>query len=136
MTDVFSKQKRSEVMSKIKSKDTKYEVMVRKWLFSKGFRFRKNVKELPGTPDIVLPKYKTAIFIHGCFWHRHEGCKYAYTPKTRTEFWLSKMKSNVERDVRFTEELIGMGWKVIIIWECELKRNAEERLSLLLNEIN
>lgn len=88
MTDVFSKEKRSEVMSKIKGKDTKFEVMVRKQLFDNGFRYRKNVAKLPGKPDIVLPKYRTVIFIHGCFWHRHDGCKYAYVPKTRTEFWI------------------------------------------------
>lgn len=134
MTDVFTKEKRSEVMSKIKGKDTKIETMVRSFLFKNGLRFRKNDKRYPGKPDIVLPKYKTVIFIHGCFWHRHEGCKYAYTPKTRTDFWISKIQGNVNRDIHNKDLLKEMGFKVLVIWECELKHNAEKRLNKLLTE--
>lgn len=113
-------------MSRIKGKDTKIEVEVRSWLFSRGFRFRKNDKRYPGKPDIVLPKYKTVIFINGCFWHRHAGCKYATTPKTRTEFWLEKFERNVRNDELHRQQLEDMGWKVITIWECQLKRNSFE----------
>lgn len=113
-------------MRRIKGKDTKIEVEVRSWLFSRGFRFRKNDKRYPGKPDIVLPKYKTVIFINGCFWHRHTGCKYATTPKTRTEFWLEKFERNVRNDELHRQQLEDMGWKVITIWECQLKRNSFE----------
>lgn len=113
-------------MSRIKGKDTKIEVEVRSWLFSRGFRFRKNDKRYPGKPDIVLPKYKTVIFINGCFWHRHTGCKYTTTPKTRTEFWLEKFERNVRNDELHRQQLEDMGWKVITIWECQLKRNSFE----------
>ena len=99
---------------------------MRSWLFSRGFRFRKNDKRYPGKPDIVLPKYKTVIFINGCFWHRHAGCKYATTPKTRTEFWLEKFERNVRNDELHRQQLEDMGWKVITIWECQLKRNSFE----------
>ena len=113
-------------MRRIKGKDTKIEVEVRSWLFSRGFRFRKNDKRYPGKPDIVLPKYKTVIFINSCFWHRHTGCKYATTPKTRTEFWLEKFERNVRNDELHRQQLEDMGWKVITIWECQLKRNSFE----------
>ena len=123
-------------MSRIKGKDTKIEVQVRSWLFYKGFRFRKNDKRYPGKPDIVLPKYKTAIFINGCFWHRHEGCKYATTPKTRTEFWLEKFKRNVANDKRHVQQLEELGWKVITVWECQLKKQTfEDSMERILNEI-
>lgn len=126
MTDRITPEHRSWNMSRIKGKDTKIEVKVRSWLFSKGFRFRKNDRRYPGTPDIVLPKYKTVIFINGCFWHRHEGCRYATTPKTRTEFWMNKFEKNVENDRKHKEELETMGWRVITLWECELKQNSFE----------
>ena len=126
MTDRITPEHRSWNMSRIKGKDTKIEVKVRSWLFSKGFRFRKNDRRYPGTPDIVLPKYKTAIFINGCFWHRHEGCRYATTPKTRAEFWQEKFDRNVANDRKHKEELESMGWKVIVIWECELKKDRFE----------
>ena len=126
MTDRITPEKRSWNMSRIKGKDTKIEVEVRSWLFSRGFRFRKNDKRYPGKPDIVLPKYKTVIFINGCFWHRHAGCKYATTPKTRTEFWLEKFERNVRNDELHRQQLEDMGWKVITIWECQLKRNSFE----------
>lgn len=126
MTDRITPEHRSWNMSRIKGKDTKIEVKVRSWLFSRGFRFRKNDRRYPGTPDIVLPKYKTVIFINGCFWHRHEGCRYATTPKTRTEFWMNKFEKNVENDRKHKEELETMGWRVITLWECELKKNSFE----------
>ena len=126
MTDRITPEKRSWNMSRIKGKDTKIEVEVRSWLFSRGFRFRKNDKRYPGKPDIVLPKYKTVIFINGCFWHRHAGCKYATTPKTRTEFWLEKFERNIRNDEIHRQQLEDMGWKVITIWECQLKRNSFE----------
>ena len=126
MTDRITPEHRSWNMSRIKGKDTKIEVKVRSWLFSKGFRFRKNDRRYPGTPDIVLPKYKTVIFINGCFWHRHEGCRYATIPKTSTEFWQEKFDRNVANDRKHKEELETMGWRVITLWECELKKNSFE----------
>lgn len=126
MTDRITPEKRSWNMSRIKGKDTRIEVEVRSWLFSRGFRFRKNDKRYPGKSDIVLPKYRTVIFINGCFWHRHTGCKYATTPKTRTEFWLEKFERNVRNDELHRQQLEDMGWKVITIWECQLKRNSFE----------
>lgn len=127
MSDKLTPEKRSWNMSRIKGKDTKIEVEVRKYLFSKGYRFRKNDKRYPGKPDIVLPKYHVAIFVHGCFWHRHEGCKDATTPKTRTEFWLEKFDKNVKNDQIKQEKLRELGWKVIVIWECELKRSFRKQ---------
>ena len=135
MTDVHDKLTRSYNMSQIKGKNTKPEVLVRKFLFSKGFRFRLNVKSLPGKPDIVLPKYKTIIFINGCFWHGHEGCKYFVLPKTRTEWWADKIYNTKNRDHKIHSELIDLGWKVNIIWECEIRRNEFQRLDGLINEI-
>jgi len=135
ITDVFSPKKRSEVMSKIRSKNTKIELIVRKWLFSFGYRYRINDKRYPGTPDIVLPKYKTAIFIHGCFWHQHEGCKKSHLPKSRVDYWKNKLNKNVERDKNKIKSLEKMGWNVIIIWECELIHNQEDRLISLLEQI-
>src|SRR3984885_12430412 len=121
MTDVHSKETRSYNMSRIRGKDTKPEMLVRKFLHKNGFRFRLHVKTLPGKPDIVLPKYKTVIFIHGCFWHGHEGCKYYVVPKTRTEWWVNKIGTNISNDVNAERLLKALGWKVIIIWGCELK---------------
>lgn len=124
MADIFSKDKRSRIMSKISGKETKPEILIRKFLFSKGFRFRKNDKKLLGKPDIVLPKYKTIIFVHGCFWHQHKGCRKANRPTSNTEFWNIKLDKNVKRDKENIKLLKRSGWKIIIIWECELK-NAE-----------
>ena len=136
MSDKLTPEKRSWNMSRIKGKDTKIEVKVRSWLFSKGFRFRKNDRRFPGTPDIVLPKYKTVIFINGCFWHRHEGCRYATTPKTRTEFWQEKFDRNVANDRKHKEELETMGWNVITVWECELKKSTfEDTMNFLMERI-
>lgn len=126
MTDVHDKSVRSYTMSRIRSKDTKPEILVRKYLFSKGFRFRKNDKRYPGKPDIVLPKYKTVIFINGCFWHKHENCKYFAFPKSNLNYWEPKLSKNVLRDQINYSKLTDMGWKVIVIWECELKKNIFE----------
>ena len=115
-------EQRSRNMSAIKSKNTKPEIAVRKLLHSMGFRFRLHRKDLPGSPDIVLPKYKTVIFVHGCFWHRHENCKYASNPKTRKEFWESKFKANVKRDFEIQEKIKNIGWQSVVIWECELTK--------------
>lgn len=136
MTDRISAEKRSWNMSRIRGKDTKIEVLVRSWLFSRGFRFRKNDRRYPGTPDIVLPKYRTVVFINGCFWHRHEGCRYATTPKTRTDFWTKKFERNVENDRIHRAQLEEMGWNVIVIWECELKKDRfEETMQKLESEL-
>ncbi len=115
-------EQRSRNMSAIKSKNTKPEIAVRKLLHSMGYRFRLHRKDLPGSPDIVLPKYKTVIFVHGCFWHRHQNCKYASNPKTRREFWEKKFKENIERDKKNQEKLKNLGWKTKIVWECEIKK--------------
>lgn len=119
--DRITRKKRSWNMSRIKSKDTKPELIVRSKLHRMGYRFRVNRKDLPGKPDIVLPKYKAVIFVHGCFWHRHQDCKYAYTPKSRVEFWMKKFSKNVKRDNQNELELLKLGWYVKIIWECETK---------------
>lgn len=134
--DVHDKKTRSYNMSRIKEKDTKPEEIVRKYLFSQGFRYRKNDKRLPGKPDIVLPKYKVAVFVNGCFWHKHEGCRYFVWPGSNTEFWKEKIEGTVKRDKRQKAELIAAGWRVLIIWECELKPAVRERtLQCLCNEI-
>jgi len=124
-------------MSKIKGKETKSEILVRKYIFSKGFRYRKNVRKLPGTPDIVLSKYKTIIFIHGCFWHLHQECKEGRLPKSNVEYWKTKLERNVQRDLNNIALLESMGWKVIVIWECELKKADDKitRLEKLILEI-
>jgi DNA mismatch endonuclease (patch repair protein) len=115
-------------MSRIRGKDTKPELIVRSLLHRMGYRFRLHRNDLPGKPDIVLPKYKTVIFVHGCFWHRHKGCKYAYKPKSRVDFWQKKFKENVQRDKKKQAELKKAGWKIIIIWECQVnnKRSLDE----------
>jgi len=119
--DRISKAHRSWNMSRIRSKDTRPEKKVRSALHKSGYRFRLHRKELPGKPDIILPKYKTVIFIHGCFWHRHKGCKYCYTPKSNIEKWQKKFQDNVTRDEKIQSVLQKMGWQVIVIWECEVK---------------
>jgi len=121
MADVHNTATRSYNMSRIKGKNTKPEMLVRKFLFANGFRYRLNVKTLPGKPDIVLPKYKTVIFINGCFWHGHEGCRYFTIPKTRTEFWLTKISDTQKRDREAESQLNELGWKVVTVWECQLK---------------
>jgi len=128
-------EQRSKNMAAIKSKNTKPEIKVRKVLHSMGYRFRLHSKDLPGSPDIVLPKYKTVIFVHGCFWHRHENCKYASTPKTRQEFWNKKFNENINRDKLNQENLSSKGWKIIIVWECEIKDKDFDLNRLFKNEI-
>lgn len=114
------------MMSKIKSKDTMIEIKVRSWLHRNGYRFRKNDKRYAGTPDIVLPKYRTIIFINGCFWHGHEDCKIAHIPKVNSDFWLNKIKKNKLRDEKNIMDLIGDGWRVITVWECEIDGDFEK----------
>ncbi len=123
-------EQRSRNMAAIKGKDTKPEMIVRKYLFSRGLRFRVQVRKLPGTPDIVLPKYKTAIFVNGCFWHGHEGCKYFRLPKSNVEFWKEKIERNIERDKESMQALFDLGWKVVRIWECELRNKAKREVTL------
>jgi len=118
--------KRHECMSHIHSKDTGPEMIVRRWLHAKGFRYRVNVKELPGTPDIVLRRYNTIIFVNGCFWHGHHNCKSYVMPKTRRDFWKNKIQNNIERDLSVRALLEAKGWKVIVIWACELKKSEKE----------
>lgn len=122
MADVHTPEQRSYNMSRIRGKNTKPEELVRKYLFAQGFRYRKNDARFPGKPDIVLPKYKTVIFVNGCFWHGHEGCRYFVWPKSNTEFWEHKITGNIQRDMRNQQELTEQGWNVITIWECELKK--------------
>lgn len=136
MADVHTPEQRSKNMSAIRSKNTKPEEIVRKYLFSQGFRYRKNDKRLPGSPDIVLPKYRTVVFVNGCFWHKHEGCKYFVWPKNNAEFWQTKIESNVARDRQKEAQLIALGWNVIVVWECQLKKGAKEStLSQLASQI-
>tara|TARA_R110002049_G_scaffold251918_1_gene426347 strand:+ start:1955 stop:2386 length:432 start_codon:yes stop_codon:yes gene_type:complete len=125
MADRISPEHRSWNMSRIKNRDTKPELIVRSLLHRMGYRFRLHRKDLPGKPDIVLPKYKTVIFVHGCFWHRHKGCKYAYTPKSRIEFWEKKFATNLKRDLENQKLLKNCGWKVRVIWECETRNLIE-----------
>ena len=126
MADILTKEQRHKCMSNIKGKDTKPEIIVRKFLFSKGLRFRIHRKGLAGNPDLVLPKYKTVIFINGCFWHGHDNCKYFRLPKSNIEFWETKINRNKERDILNTAKLIEQGWRVIRVWECDIK-NASSR---------
>lgn len=120
MTDFLSPAERSDRMSRIRGKDTKPEIALRKALHALGLRYRLHGAGLPGRPDLVLPRYKTVVFVHGCFWHRHAGCNIATTPKSNTEFWQEKFKKNVERDARVVAQLQMLGWRVFTVWECEL----------------
>lgn len=133
--DIVSPEKRSEMMSHIRSKDTTPEINLRKYLFKQGFRFRLHVKNLPGHPDIVLPKYRSVIFVHGCFWHQHEGCRIAKMPKTRTEFWEEKFKRNVERDKENVKALQNAGWRVLVVWECEISSKKSTKFNDISNWI-
>ena len=122
-------------MSRIRGKDTKPEIAVRSILHRMGYRFRLHRRDLPGKPDIVLPKHRTVVLVHGCFWHRHRGCKYAYTPKSRVQFWQKKFHENVERDRRNRKDLRKEGWKVIVVWECEV-RDPDKLVVRLAREIS
>lgn len=135
MADRLTPEKRSWNMGRIKGKDASIEMKVRQYLFAQGFRFWKNDRRYPGTPDVVLPKYHTVIFVHGCFWNRHEECKGATTPKTRTEFWQNKFDTNVRNDQKNKRFLEEAGWKVIVIWECEIKKGFEETMESVIRQI-
>jgi len=133
MVDRISPEHRSWNMSRIKGRDTKPERIVRSLLHRLGYRFRLHRKDLPGRPDIVLKKFKTVIFVHGCFWHRHEGCKLAYSPKSRQEFWRNKFRENIVRDNKKHNDLQNLGWKVHVIWECETRNDIKELENKLTN---
>ena len=135
MTDVHEPDVRSYNMSRIRNKDTQPELIVRRFLFRNGFRYKLHVKHLPGKPDIVLPKYKTILMIHGCFWHGHENCRYFSTPGTRREWWLEKIAKTKKRDHVNIKKLTEMGWKVITIWECEIKTDSNIKLTEILTAI-
>ena len=122
MPDVVSPETRSRMMSGIRGRDTQPELVVRRFLHRQGFRFRLHVAGMPGRPDLVLARYRTAIFVHGCFWHRHPGCRYATLPATRREFWETKLEGNATRDARDTAALEAVGWRVIVVWECDVRR--------------
>lgn len=131
MTDIVDRQRRSEMMAGIRGRDTAPEMAVRRVAHRMGLRFRLQRKDLPGRPDLMLPKHRLAVFVHGCFWHRHEGCRYASTPKSRVAFWTEKFESNVARDARQEAALRALGWRVLIIWQCETRDEAavERRLA-------
>lgn len=124
--DIVDPQTRSQMMAAIKGKNTSPELVVRRYLHSRGFRYRLHRKELPGKPDLVFPKYRLVVFVHGCFWHRHEHCFYATSPATRKDFWRNKLDSNVARDRRQQAELIDSGWRVLVVWECGLKHKIQD----------
>lgn len=126
MADVVDAETRSRMMSGIRGKDTKPELLVRRYLHARGFRFRVHPGAMPGRPDLVLPKYRATIFVHGCFWHRHQNCRFAYNPKSREAFWQEKFRQNVKRDAIVVQTLLDTGWRVMVIWECAL-RDAELR---------
>lgn len=128
MADVVDRATRSRMMSGIRGRDTKPEIVVRKYLHALGMRFRLAPKNLPGKPDIVLPKYRTVVFVHGCFWHRHPNCQYTTTPKSNAEFWQTKFASNVKRDALVQEKLIAMGWHVLVVWECQTSKGDLDAL--------
>ena len=135
MADRLSREKRSWNMSHIHSKDTSIEVTVRRWLFHHGYRYRKNVKSLPGKPDNVLGRYRTVIFVQGCFWHQHPGCIEATIPKTRIEFWENKFSRNIENDKKHKSELEAMGFRVIILWECEIQKHLDDTMAQVVSEL-
>lgn len=134
MVDVVDPATRSRMMAGIRAKNTKPELLVRSYLHGRGLRFRLHVKTLPGKPDIVLPKYRAIVFVHGCFWHHHQGCKYAYVPNSRPDFWMQKLSQNAVRDREKANMLIKSGWRVFTVWECELRKDPP-RLDALYNEI-
>lgn len=135
MADILTPEKRSQNMSRIKGKNTKPEVLLRSLLHQAGFRFRIHAYNLPGKPDIVMPRYNTVIFVNGCFWHRHKNCKYAYNPKSRQNFWQEKFARTIQRDQEKTDKLIKDGWQVRTVWECELKKDPEAVINDLISEL-
>lgn len=126
MNDIVDPRKRSEMMRNIRSANTKPEMTVRRFLHARGFRYRLHDKKLPGSPDIVLPKYRAVVFVHGCFWHHHAGCRYAYLPKSRQDFWKAKFAANRARDKKLVDELQELGWRVLVFWECALREQYFE----------
>ena len=136
MTDIVDPRKRSEIMSRIRGRDTEPEMIVRRIAQRLGFRFRLHRRDLPGSPDLVFPRHRAVILVHGCFWHRHPGCKYAYSPKTRVRFWEEKFEGNVARDRRNEIALQELGWRVMVIWECETRdqNTVAERIVAYLGE--
>lgn len=133
--DIVDSATRSRMMSGIQSKNTKPEMLVRQYLHAQGFRYRLHTRELPGAPDLVLPKYRVVIFVHGCFWHRHAGCRFATHPASNIERWKTKFQSNLERDAKNVAALQATGWCVLVVWECELKREPLDRVQRLASEI-
>lgn len=131
MNDVVSPQIRSRMMSGIRGKNTKPELRVRQYLHGQGFRYSLHRRDLPGRPDLVLPKYRAVVFVHGCFWHAHPHCRYATTPSTRREFWTEKLAANRLRDESVVSQLTGQGWRVVVVWECALRRTPDESLAEL-----
>ena len=135
MADTLSREDRSKRMSLIRSKNTKIEIKVRKYLFSQGYRYRINDKRYPGHPDIVLPMYRTIVFIHGCFWHNHPDCKIAHIPKSNTKFWMEKITRNVENDKKHKDILESEGWRVITLWECEIEKDFDNTMAGLISTL-
>lgn len=129
--DIVDRKRRSEMMSRIKWRDTTPELAVRRMAHRLGFRFRLYRKDLPGHPDLVFPRHRAVVLVHGCFWHRHSGCPYAYTPKTRVQFWTDKFSQNVDRDHRNEDALKRLGWQVLVLWECEIRNEAAVQKRLL-----
>lgn len=126
MADTITKEKRSWIMSRVSGRNTKPEILLRSLLHRRGFRFRLHDKKLPGRPDIVLPKHRAVVFVNGCFWHSHKKCKRARTPKSRRDYWVKKLEKNVQRDREQQKQLRNLGWRVVVVWECELKENSEK----------
>lgn len=135
MTDHITKDRRSWNMSRIRSRHTKPELIIRSLLHRAGYRFRINYNKFAGKPDIVLPKYKTVLFVHGCFWHRHENCSRATTPNTNREYWLKKFQKNVKRDVRNQTKIKALGWKIIVVWECEVMKDPVSILNVIIRKL-
>jgi DNA mismatch endonuclease (patch repair protein) len=134
--DIWSKEKRSQVMARIRSENTKPERILRSALHRQGYRFKIHKKDLPGKPDIVLPKYRTMIFVHGCFWHYHEDCREGRIPNTNSKFWREKLSKNVEKDKRNIKDCEELGWKVLVVWECEIEKKLDDTIRKVKEKLN